>query len=232
MPLSKEIPMRRADGELHTSIPIRLAYRAYLPDLPAARPPLILFLHGAGARRGGLDAVASLGLPRSLEGGGQVPFAVVAPQCPENLDWSMILPALDAFVEEVVTRFDADRDRVYLTGLSMGGFGVWALASAYPQRFAAVAPICGGGRPLLDFPERLRRMVDVPVWAFHGERDEEIPVAESVKVAEALRGYGGDVRLTLYPDAGHDAWTRTYEDPALYAWFLRHTRAGRRLTQG
>jgi predicted peptidase len=223
---------RALEGEFTTAIPIRLRYRAYLPAVctassSEARPPLIVFLHGASARRGDLSAVASLGLPEKLERGEEVPFIVVAPQCPENLDWSMILPALDAFVAEVVEKFHADPDRVYLTGLSMGGFGAWALATEYPGRFAAVAPICGGGRPLLDFPERLRRIVRLPVWCFHGERDDEIPVRESVKLVDALKAYGGDVRLTVYPDVGHDSWTRAYDNPELYAWFLRQLRTSR-----
>jgi predicted peptidase len=220
---------RALEGEFRTAIPIQLRYRVYLSPAVAAsgvdaRPPLIVFLHGAAARRGGLSAVASLGLPEKLERGDEIPFVVVAPQCPENLDWSMILPALGSFVADVVERLHADPDRVYLTGLSMGGFGAWALATEYPDRFAAVAPICGGGRPLLDFPERLRRIVRVPVWCFHGERDEEIHVRESLKLVDALRACGGDVRLTVYPDVGHDSWTRAYDDPELYAWFLSHIR--------
>jgi predicted peptidase len=220
---------RSIDGEFATAIPVRLRYRAYSPSSEVrsgvdARRPLIVFLHGASARRGDLSAVASLGLPQKLERGDEVPFVVVAPQCPPNLDWSMILPALGPFMTEVVDRFHADPNRVYLTGLSMGGFGAWALATEYPDLFAAVAPICGGGRPLLDFPERLQRIVRMPVWCFHGERDEEIPVRESLKLVDALRAYGGDVRLTVYRDVGHDSWTQAYDDPELYAWFLRQVR--------
>ena len=110
----------------------------------------------------------------------------------------------------------------------MGGFGVWALATEYPDLFAAAAPICRGGRPLLDFPERLRRIVALPVWAFHGAEDEEIPVHETRKLVEALKGYGGDVRCTVYPGVGHDSWTQAYGDPALYDWFLDHIRRPRR----
>jgi len=117
-----------------------------------------------------------------------------------------------------------DKDRVYLTGLSMGGFGVWALATEYPDRFAAIAPICGGGRRLLDFPGRLARIVNLPVWSFHGDRDEEIPVEESTKLVEALRQHGGNVASTVYPGVGHDAWTRTYANPELYDWFLAQAR--------
>lgn len=221
--------MNARDHEFQTEIPVRLRYRAYMPDHDAGAPgggppPLVVYLHGAAPRGEDLARVDEQGLARKLAGGETVPFAVVAPLCPRNLDWSMILPALDALVVHATAELRADPDRVYLTGSSMGGFGVWALASEFPHRFAAAAPICGGGRHLLDFPGRLRRMVDVPVWCFHGEQDEEIPVGESLRLVEALRAYGGNVRCTVYPGVGHDSWTRAYDDPELYAWFLRHRR--------
>ena len=220
--------MRVLDHDFDGAIPVRLPHRVYLPDgydARGARPhPLILFLHGAAARGEDVAQVAMTGLPAKLERGDGLPFVVVAPQCPRNLDWSMILPALDAFIVRLTAKLRVDPDRVYLTGLSMGGFGVWALATEYPHHFAAAAPICGGGRGLLDFPERLKRIVHLPVWSFHGERDEEIPLHESMRLVDALRQYGGDVRSTVYAGVDHDSWTRTYDDPALYDWFRRHAR--------
>ena len=218
--------MRIHDRDFRTDIPVRLPYRAYLPDGVDMRGahPLIVYLHGAAPRGEDMARVDEQGLASKLARGDAVPFVVVAPLCPSNLDWSMILPALDALVLHAVSMLPVDPDRVYLTGSSMGGFGVWALASEYPHRFAAAAPVCGGGRPLLDFPGRLRRMVELPVWCFHGDRDEEIPVEESLRLVEALRSYGGDVRCTIYPGVGHDSWTRTYDDPELYQWLLRQVR--------
>jgi predicted peptidase len=217
------------DRDFRTSVKVRLQYRAYLPagyDVASGGAfPVIIHLHGAAARGEDLRLTTQNGLGEKLARGDSLPFVVVTPQCPRNLDWSMILPALDALVADVLGAFHVDPDRVYLTGLSMGGFGVWALATEYPERFAAIAPICGGGRPLLDFPERLRRITSLPVWCFHGEADREIPVTESTRLVDALRSYGGNVRCTLYAGVGHDSWTQTYDNPELYEWFLRHVTA-------
>ena len=112
----------------------------------------------------------------------------------------------------------ADPDRVYLTGLSMGGFGTWEIAAQNPRRFAAIVPICGGGNAR--FARALRNM---PIWAFHGDKDEAVPVSASVEMVEAVRKAGGtDVKLTRYPEAGHDSWTVTYDNPELYTWLLAH----------
>ncbi|MBN2840022.1 MAG: prolyl oligopeptidase family serine peptidase, partial [Coriobacteriia bacterium] len=116
-------------------------------------------------------------------------------------------------------RHRVDEDRVYVTGLSMGGFGTWALAAAYPDRFAAIAPICGGGDP-----EQACRHADVPTWAFHGEQDQVVPVERTEEMVEALQACNGDVRMTLYPDLGHDSWTVTYDNPELYEWMLKQRR--------
>jgi predicted peptidase len=221
--------MRTVDQDFESRMPVRLPYRVYLPDDYEAAPgapthSMIVFLHGGAARGEDVSQVAMTGLPAKLERGDSLPFIVVAPQCPRNLDWSMILPALDAFIVNVTTSLQVDLDRVYLTGLSTGGFGVWALATEYPNHFAAAAPICGGGRKLLDFPERLKRIVHLPVWNFHGDQDEEIPIQESTRLVEALRDYGGNVRSTVYAGVGHDSWTQTYDNPELYDWFRRHVR--------
>jgi predicted peptidase len=112
-----------------------------------------------------------------------------------------------------------DRERQYVTGLSMGGFGTWALISRYPQRFAAAVPICGGGDRYV-----ARRLRDVPVWAFHGAKDGTVPVQASVEMVEAVKKAGGDAQLTVYPEAQHDSWTETYNNPKVYEWLLSHRR--------
>jgi poly(3-hydroxybutyrate) depolymerase len=129
-PLAKRLSMQASDHAFQATIPVRLPYRVFLPDRynPSGSTdyPLIIFLHGAGARGEDLAQVEELGLADKLARGYSLPFIVVAPQCPRNLDWSMILPALDALVLHILQTFRVDPDRVYLTGLSMGGFGVWA----------------------------------------------------------------------------------------------------------
>jgi predicted peptidase len=120
-------------------------------------------------------------------------------------------------LDDVVAKCSVDKERIYLTGLSMGGYGAWALASAYPERFAAITPICGGGRGFM-----ADKLKDVPVWAFHGAKDNVVPLKESEEMVNAVKNRGGDAKLTVYPEAGHDSWTETYNNPQLYEWFLQH----------
>ena len=221
--------MESHDYDFQTSIPLRLPFRAFLPDDydgdgDGSAYPLIMFLHGSGQRGDDLAQMAEDGIPARLTRGPALPFVVVAPQCPRNLDWSTMLPGLDALLLHVLRTFRVDPDRIYLTGLSMGGYGVWAFASGYPQHFAAVAPVCGGGAEALDFPERLKNMTHLPVWCFHGDQDDVVPVEETRRLARSLEAYGGNVKCTIYPGVGHDSWTQAYEDPELCDWFLRHVR--------
>lgn len=179
--------------------------------------PLLLFLHGVGERGSDLGRVKAQGIPRLLDQGGRLPFVVVAPQCAAGGYWAN--DRLAALLAEATAELRVDPDRVYLTGLSMGGYGAWSLAMDRPFLFAAVAPMCGGGDA-----RRVGRLRKVPVWAFHGARDPVVPVGASRRMVEALRRCGGDARLTVYPEAGHDCWTEAYGDAALYAWFLSHRR--------
>lgn len=201
---------------------VRLDYLLYLPGdyADADEPwPLTLFLHGAGERGDDLDLVAKHGPPRLIREGREFPFIVASPQCPADLWWPAELEALSALLDELVMDLNVDRDRVYLTGLSMGGFGTWALAFRQPGRFAALVPICGGGDPL-----RARRIADVPVWTFHGARDPVVPVEKSQEMIEALKAAGAEPRFTVYPDAEHDSWTATYANAELYDWLLAQRR--------
>jgi predicted peptidase len=193
---------------------------------PEERWPTILFLHGAGERGEDLKLVKKHGIPKIVEGQKDFPFIALSPQCPADSAWWAQVDALDALLEETVSTYAVDRDRLYLTGLSLGGYGAWHLATVYPDRFAAVAPICGGGVWFFGFPEKVCRLRDVPVWAFHGAKDQAVPLEESEKMVDALRDCGGDVRFTVYPEADHDSWTETYENPELYTWFLEHRRRG------
>ncbi|MBU4491086.1 MAG: prolyl oligopeptidase family serine peptidase [Euryarchaeota archaeon] len=179
--------------------------------------PMILFLHGAGERGDDLELVKKHGPPKIVEEQEDFPFILVSPQCPKDEWWSM--DVLNALLDEVVSRYRVDEDRIYLTGLSMGGFGAWHLAIEYPDRFAAIAPICGGGTP-----EEACKIRQIPVWVFHGARDETVPIEKSEEMVAALKECGGNVKFTMYPEAGHDSWTETYNNPELYDWFLKHRR--------
>lgn len=182
------------------------------------RWPLVLFLHGAGERGDDLERLKRHGLPRVLEERDDFPAIVVSPQCPPDERWSVAV--LRALLDEIEEGHAVDPDRISVTGLSMGGFGTWALAIAEPDRFAAIAPICGGGEPF-----GTARLTRLPVWAFHGDADTVVPLRRSQEMVEALRARGGDVRFTVYPGVEHDSWTRTYDNPELYDWLFSHRRS-------
>ncbi|HVO37644.1 MAG TPA: prolyl oligopeptidase family serine peptidase [Spirochaetia bacterium] len=203
-----------------------MGYRNYLLYLPAQydqsvtkKWPLILFLHGSEQRGDDPKLVAQEGLPALVAHDASFPFIVVSPQCPADAKWSP--PALLKLLGTVERKLRIDSRRVYLTGFSMGGYGTWRTAAAYPEVFAAIAPVCGGGDP-----ETAPRLTRVPVWAFHGALDENVPLSESRQMVDAVKRDGGRARLTIYPDLEHDSWTRTYKNPKLYAWFLAHKKNG------
>jgi predicted peptidase len=202
---------------------LRLRYLFFLPQGYAEHPedkwPLILFLHGMGERGDDLELVKIHGIPKIIEQKPDLPFITVSPQCPDGTLWHDHHLTLRALLDDIAARYAVDLDRVYLTGLSMGGFGTWSLAMANPERFAAIAPICGGGTP--DWVHVLK---DTPVWAFHGADDPVVPVERGQQIVDALRACGGDVRFTIYPGVEHDSWTQTYENPELYEWLQQHRR--------
>jgi predicted peptidase len=203
---------------------VELSYLLYLPeDYGSSRKkwPLLLFLHGAGERGDDVQLVAKHGPPKLVAEGQQFPFVIVSPQCPTWEWWpnGTQVAALDALIDDIVARYRIDKDRIYLTGLSMGGFGTWKLATEFPHRFAAIAPVCGKGDPT-----RAPLIKDLPAWVFHGAKDPVVPVSNSHDMVDALKQCGSDVKLTIYPEAQHDSWTLTYSNPELYTWFLQHKR--------
>jgi predicted peptidase len=219
-------------------------YQVYLPaDFDRSRSwPVVLFLHGAGERGDDGMRATSVGLAGSIRWDrARAPLVAVFPQCPADSTWlgepgGAALAALDRTVEE----FGCDPDRVYLTGLSLGGYGTWQLAFEHPGRFAALVPVCGGLRAhpgtatvhaLPDvrgeadpYAAVAARLHGVPVWVFHGAKDPVIPVEESRRMAAALRAVGADVRYTEYPEAGHSCWDQAYSERELWKWLLERKR--------
>jgi predicted peptidase len=205
---------------------LQLNYLLYLPseygqDI-ARRWPLILFLHGVGERGNSvadLLRVKAHGLPRYVNEGHDLPFIVVSPQCPTDKWWTLEEDALITLLNNVITNYAVDASRLYLTGMSMGGYGTWSLAIAYPDLFAAIAPVSGGGiAPLA------RRLKNVPAWVFHGASDDIVPVSQSQDMVDVLKDAGGNVQFSVFPNLKHDLWTVTYNNPKLYQWFLTHQR--------
>lgn len=182
--------------------------------------PLILFLHGMDERGQDVRLVKKHGIPKIVEEWDEFPFVTLSPQCPEGYVWTDLLDSLHALLEVVLQEYQIDVTRMYLTGLSMGGYGTWHLAEAYPNLFAAIAPICGGTLPDIGFPERIKKLKHLPVWAFHGAYDDAVPAHLSQELVDVLKRHHGHVRFTLYHDKGHDSWTDTYANWELYRWLL------------
>ena len=211
-----------------------LQYLYYLPkDYKAdgaQRWPLVLFLHGAGERGSDVQRVGVHGPMKLVKAGTNFPFIVVAPQCPAGERWKA--EALVYLLDNVTTKYAVDTNRVYLTGLSMGGYGTWDLGIKHMNRFAAIAPICGGGQTidaiLAGFGKTPNPLVNYPVWAFHGAKDNVVKLEESERMVNALKNAGAqNVKLTVYPEAGHDSWTETYNNPEFFSWLLSHNLAER-----
>jgi predicted peptidase len=212
--------MSKAAKQVNRSFSKEMSYLLFLPDgyrqEDGKRWPLIVFLHGAGERGEDLELVKIHGPPKLVEAGKKMPFIVVSPQLALGEWWS---PDMVAWLtRELISTLRVDPERVYLTGLSMGGYGTWETASKYPELFAAIAPICGRGDPASAW--RLRH---IPTWIFHGGKDPVVPIKHSDDMNRALKKYG-NVKYTVYPEADHDSWSETYLNDELYNWFLGNKR--------
>ncbi len=207
----KQREMHFAGGNGSDSSKLPLNYLLYLPEGYATGGkewPLVLFLHGAGETGSDLKRVKVHGPPHLAEQA-KFPFILVSPQSPQR-GWN--INALNALLDHVIAGHRVDKNRVYVTGLSMGGFGTWALASANPERFAAIIPICGGGNPA-----NAPKLKDLSIWVFHGAKDDTVPPSRSEDMVKALKNAGAErLKFTLYPNAKHDSWTVTYNNAEVW----------------
>lgn len=179
--------------------------------------PLVVFLHGAGERGEDLEKVKIHGPPMRVGEGYSFPFVLVSPQCPAG-EWWTEQPVLE-LIDHLEATYRIDASRIYLTGLSMGGYGTWHFACEAPDRFAAIAPVCGGGTPY-----KMRWISHLPVWAFHGDADSVVPVEETTRLIAALKKQGNEsTKMTIYPGVAHNSWTETYNNADLYSWLLSHS---------
>ncbi len=196
-------------------------YLLYLPQQYDANPsktwPLLMFLHGSGERGTDVQKVKQHGPPMLIEKGKQFPFIVISPQAPEGRGWDA--DVLRELLADVQKKYRVDDDRIYLTGLSMGGYGTWDLATSSPQLFAAIAPICGGGDA-----SKAWRLKNVPVWCFHGAKDYVVPLDASQRMIDAVKPLNKNVKFTIYPETGHDSWVEAYNNDSLYTWLLSQKR--------
>ncbi len=232
---------RQETGFLNRTVRLKgvtYKYQVYVPDGwdKSKQWPVILFLHGAGERgddglvqtQVGIGAAIRLQVKR-------VPAVVVIPQCLKDNWWTapdmeaMALAALDATVKQ----FHGDRKRLYLTGLSMGGYGTFAIGARNPGKFAALAPICGGvrlprrpGLPVIDegsgdpYTNTAVKIGKTPIWVFHGAADTTVPVTESQKMVAALKTAGAQPKYTEYPGVGHNSWDKAYGEADLWKWMF------------
>lgn len=239
-PVAKEVFLEREVRVSGTAY----RYRVFVPATTKhGERPVVVFLHGSGERGDDNRKQLAVGLgPYVEKHADEFPAIVVFPQAPENTEWhdnlAMTLAAVDAATRE----FGGDPDRTYLTGMSMGGYGTWEFALREPRRFAALVPVCGGivgpdRRPTLQvtpvagvadpFAEVARRLHDVPVWIFHGARDDVVPPEQSRTMAAALQAAGAtQARYTEFPDANHNSWDPAYsQTPELWPWLFAQRRS-------
>jgi len=222
----KESPGKQVEKQFEKEIKVKvkLNYLLYLPkgyDKGKKDWPVLLFLHGGGEVGDDLSKLKKHGPPKLIDAGKDLAFIVVSPQT-QRFGWEP--QALHGLLDEVESKYRVDKDRVYVTGFSMGGMGTWALAASRPERFAAIVPICGGGNPA-----DAKKLKDLPIRIYQGAKDPIVRLVTAEKMHKALEDAGAkDAELKVYPDAGHDCWTETYDDAKVFEWLLKQKRAAKK----
>lgn len=196
-------------------------YLTYLPDnydsTKADLYPVIIYLHGRSASGTNLNSVRRYGLPFFLDRGKKLDYIVIAPQCPWGKNWATE-NWMDPMLAALNKKYHIDNDRIYLTGMSLGGFGTWELANRYPNRFAAIAPMCGGGKT-----EWTNNIYHIPTWVFHGTQDRLVPVLRSDQMVDGLKKHDAVIKYSRIAKMGHDLH-RQFDNDELYAWFSQFSR--------
>ena len=214
---------KRGVYEAVVNIPIKLNYTLYVPDdyqETDSELPLVLYLHGVGERGTDLKKLELNGIPELISRGRQFPFITLAPQCPSFGWWSRseYVEALASLTKEIIRSNRIDKNRIYVTGLSMGGYGTLALAKKHPELFSAIVPICGG----MDDHKDIKRLENMPIWLFHGDKDNTHPVEHSIAIYDLLKSNNKKIKLTIYEGVGHNSWDETYANDKVYEWLLNH----------
>ncbi len=197
-------------------------YLAYFPKGYNSQPnrswPAIIFLHGSGERGSDIHLVKRQGIPKFLDTAQNFSFLVFSPQCPSGIYWNY-LDELHSFLKLMEKKYNVDTNRVYLTGLSAGGYGTWDWAEAYPNDFAAIVPVSGAGRQ-----DQAYKIRSIPIWVFHGLKDRVVKIEQDEAIVRTLLNQGAEVNFTVYKNSGHDIWDSTYHNPDLYKWMLDYHR--------
>lgn len=195
----------------------KLKYFHHSPNI-GGKVPLIIYLHGAGSRGDSLSAMAHVGPIGELEKGRDIPAKIVAPQCSGNT-WFELFETLIDFSETAAAENDVDKNRIYLTGVSMGSYAAWQLAMTRPTMFAALVAVCGGGMYW-----NADRLANMPIWAFHGALDDIVLPEESVKMVRAVNKNGGNAKITIFPHADHNAWDPAYALDEMWDWMFSQSK--------
>lgn len=202
---------------------ISFGYFLYVPkNKDNEKLPLIVFLHGAGERGNGttdLEKVKVHGLPKYVAEGNEYPAIILAPQCPEGRVWNNLIFALKELIDNVIDNYNVDINRISITGISMGGFGSWEMGISYPNLFSAIAPICGGG-----LSWRCEALKNIPIWAFHGDIDDVVPLKNSVEMVDAVNKIGGKARLTILHNIAHNSWEEAYTSSNVVDWLISQSK--------
>lgn len=196
-------------------------YIAYVPDNLSDHPALLIQLHGAGERGNGgsdVDKVLVHGFSKIVNDDNLNDCILIMPQCPLDSFWAAKVESIKKFIDEMTVKFSADTNRIYLCGLSMGGFGTWYTAMAYPELFAAIAPCCGGGMAWN------ADVLKMPIWTFHGLADDVVSPNQTIEMIEALKGKNPNLKYDLYEGVGHNSWNKAFSEQTLN-WILSHKKA-------
>ncbi|MGJ8736599.1 carboxylesterase family protein [Zobellia laminariae] len=211
------------DAEQETVIKENYSYYLYYPEgydeNPEEKYPLLLFLHGGGESGDSLVYVKRNGPPKLIQRGKKFPFLILAPQNPQKKMWWNTRSVMQ-LLDTIVDNNRVDKKRIYLTGLSRGGGAAWEMAVQYPEKFAAMAVVCG----MTPLPYASWIDKKMPMWVFHGEEDQSIPISESETMVAKLKSMNYDIRFTKYPGVGHDSWIQAYDNEELYDWFMKQER--------
>lgn len=186
--------------------------------------PAIVFLHRAGEQGSGLDDIKKAGIHHYLKKKG-IPFVIISPQCPEGIFWDVHFKEIETILQTMINNnYHIDEERIHLIGIGLGAYGVWNFAIQKPEMFASIVPIAGG----VMFPKYLSRVKDIPAWVFHGEKDEIVPVEESLKAIDSFKKAGGIVKQTIIKDVGHELCDIVFENEELYTWLLEQRKTSSR----